>query len=511
MNLAELSTPEPQQHTQSVNQSHFDPPLLTAFEMSDFCGDAFYTVRPDGVITSANKTCELIFGVPPEEMVGKNIETLWQTEVFAPAIIYRFGYTQNTVNDLIEQLDTQEIVKPPDGRWPRLSLVAASTKCIVSGISQLPRTGRYVLYVCVPVYSNDGQVCFVDAVVRDLTWTMRMRNQIHSLEHQLKYEHIQNATGEALIGNCKQMDHIKYLIGQVARSDATVLITGETGTGKEVVAREIVAKSNRADKPYMCINCSAIPETLFESELFGYEKGAFTGALNKRKMGLLESANGGTVLLDEVESLPMIMQTKLLRVLQEREIIRVGGDSAVKIDIRFIAASNRDLKAMVQEGTFREDLYYRLNVVPLNLPPLKEREGDIPAHAGAFLAKFNQKYSRDKFFEAGALLQLESYDWPGNVRDLEHTIDRLVVIGEFSEITSADVNAAINGTRVAKEPITGADLKTMMDSYEKVIISNAIHKYHSTRKAAAALNISQPTFQRRMKYFGITPPSTEKN
>lgn len=236
-----------------------------------------------------------------------------------------------------------------------------------------------MLYVCVPVYSNDGQVCFVDAVVRDLTWTMRMRNQIHSLEHQLKYEHIQNATGEALIGNCKQMDHIKYLIGQVARSDATVLITGETGTGKEVVAREIVAKSNRADKPYMCINCSAIPETLFESELFGYEKGAFTGALNKRKTGLLESANGGTVLLDEVESLPMIMQTKLLRVLQEREIIRVGGDSAVKIDIRFIAASNRDLKAMVQEGTFREDLYYRLNVVPLNLPPLKEREGDIPA------------------------------------------------------------------------------------------------------------------------------------
>ena len=262
---------------------------------------------------------------------------------------------------------------------------------------------------------------------------------------------------------------------------------------------------------YIKISCGNLPENLLESELFGYEKGAFTGALNKRKTGLLESANGGTVLLDEVESLPMIMQTKLLRVLQEREIIRVGGDSAVKIDIRFIAASNRDLKAMVQDGTFREDLYYRLNVVPLNLPPLKEREGDIPALAGAFLAKFNQKYSRDKFFEAGALLQLESYDWPGNVRDLEHTIERLVVIGEFSEITSADVNAAINGTRVAKEPITGADLKTMMDSYEKVIISNAIHKYHSTRKAAAALNISQPTFQRRMKYFGITPPSTEKN
>ncbi|MDD3165409.1 MAG: sigma 54-interacting transcriptional regulator [Oscillospiraceae bacterium] len=499
---AQFAEPE-QENVLIINQSHFDPPLITSFEMSDFCGDAFYIVRPDGMITNANKTCEHIFGIPPEEMIGKNIEEMWTTGVFAPAISYKFGYTHNTVNELIDELDDHEIVQPADGRWPRLSLIAASTKCIVSGITQLQNNDLYVLYVCVPVYQRNGEVAFVDAVVRDLTWTMRLRSQIHRLEHQLKYEHMQNSGESSLIGNCKQMGNVKYLIGQVARSDVTVLITGETGTGKEVVSREIVAKSNRADKPYICINCSAIPETLFESELFGYEKGAFTGALNKRKIGLLETANGGTVLLDEVESLPMIMQTKLLRVIQEREIMRIGGSGAVKIDIRFIAASNRDLQTMVQEGTFREDLYYRLNVVPINLPPLRERDGDIPALAAAFLAKFNQKYDRDKFFEAGALLRLESHDWPGNVRDLEHTVERLVVIGEFSEITSADADAAITGNRVASAPLSGTDLRSMMDSYEKVIISNAIRKYHSTRKAAAALGISQPTFLRRMKYFGV--------
>ncbi len=226
--------------------------------------------------------------------------------------------------------------------------------------------------------------------------------------------------------------------------------------------------------------------------------------MNTRKIGLLELANEGTVLLDEIEDLPLTMQAKLLRALQEQEIIRVGGNEIVKIDIRIIATSNKDLKKMVEDGLFRRDFYYRLNVVSINIPPLRERREDIVALAGTFLNRANEKYKRSKFLEPSAITRLEAYEWPGNVRDLEHTVERLVIIGDQSEITGEDIEMAINGDRVS--PVKEMPyLQDMMDAYERQLLENAAKKYKTSRKMAEALGVSQPTILRKMKHLGVKP------
>ncbi len=226
--------------------------------------------------------------------------------------------------------------------------------------------------------------------------------------------------------------------------------------------------------------------------------------MNTRKIGLLELANEGTVLLDEIEDLPLTMQAKLLRALQEQEIICVGGNEIVKIDIRIIATSNKDLKKMVEDGLFRRDFYYRLNVVSINIPPLRERREDIVALAGTFLNRANEKYKRSKFFEPSAITRLEAYEWPGNVRDLEHTVERLVIIGDQSEITGEDIEMAINGDRVS--PVKEMPyLQDMMDAYERQLLENAAKKYKTSRKMAEALGVSQPTILRKMKHLGVKP------
>lgn len=217
-------------------------------------------------------------------------------------------------------------------------------------------------------------------------------------------------------------------------------------------------------------------------------------------------ANGGTILLDEIEDLPLTLQAKLLRALQEREIIRIGGNEIVKIDIRVIATTNKNLTKMVEEGTVRQDFYYRLNVVSITLPPLRERRQDIVALAGTFLKRFNEKYKKNKIFELEALARLEAYEWPGNVRDLEHTIERLVVIGDQPEISVDDVDLAIHGERVS--PVKEAvHLQDMLDAYERTILENAVKKYKSSRKIADTLGVSQPTVLRKLKRLNIKLPN----
>jgi len=238
-----------------------------------------------------------------------------------------------------------------------------------------------------------------------------------------------------IVGRNPKMLEIYDLISRIADNNATVLLTGESGTGKEVLARTIHQQGNRASKPFVAINCAAIPAELLESELFGHEKGAFTGAY-QTKIGKFELANGGTIFLDEIGSLRLDLQAKILRALQEREIERVGGTRTIKIDVRVIAASNRDLKKAVEEGTLREDLYYRLNVVPIYLPPLRARRDDIPLLVEHFLNKYNREFNRKvKGFSAGAAAALYHYDWPGNVRELENVIERVVALAHGDTIT----------------------------------------------------------------------------
>jgi len=276
----------------------------------------------------------------------------------------------------------------------------------------------------------------------ELLLRIRRALDYHALQEEnrkLHEELRQTFKFEGIIGTSPKMQEALRIAAAVAPTDATVLIYGETGTGKEILARSIHYQSHRAQGPFVAINCGAIPETLLETELFGHEKGAFTGAHTSR-IGKFEAADGGTVFLDEVGDMSQAMQVKLLRVLQEKTIERVGSSRPIKVNVRVIAATNRDLRAAIREGSFREDLFYRLSVVPIHLPPLRERPEDIPILAQHFLERFNERYrKRIRGFTPQAIRKLRRHLWPGNVRELEYAIERAVILAQGEEITAQDL------------------------------------------------------------------------
>lgn len=253
---------------------------------------------------------------------------------------------------------------------------------------------------------------------------------------------IPNQNKHSLIGNSNNIKEVVEIINKVAKTDATILITGESGTGKEVVAKNIHDRSLRSNYPFIAFNCSSIPESLAESELFGYEKGAFTGAVRQKK-GRFELANKGTIFLDEIGEMPLRIQPKILRALEEKEIERVGGEDTINVDVRIIAATNRDLEVMVSDGQFREDLYYRLLGIPIYLSPLRQRKEDIPLLIEHFLKIYNTNHSKSRSIKHEALTPLTNYPWPGNVRELRNLIERLVVLAEGETINYEDVHGAL--------------------------------------------------------------------
>jgi len=307
----------------------------------------------------------------------------------------------------------------------------------------------------------------------------------------------------SMIGGSEAMQRVYQAIQAVANSNTTVILRGESGTGKELIASAIVETGNRNDKPYICLNCSAIPENLIESELFGYEKGAFTGA-ESAKAGLIEVAHGGTLFLDEITTLDHSLQSKLLRVLQERSVQRVGGRSAKKIDFRLIAATNDDLEELVRQGRFREDLYYRINVVPIFIPPLRDRDGDLPLLADHFLRIYcaaNNKMLKQ--LEPEALEILEDYVWPGNVRELENVVQRLVLMSGSSSIRASHLPQQLLQSSAAGQesiliPEDGVDFDAEMERIELAYLAAALHRTGGRKTAAAALLHIDP---QRMKYL----------
>ena len=311
-----------------------------------------------------------------------------------------------------------------------------------------------------------------------------------------------------IIGRNHRMREVFSLIDRVACTDSTVLIFGESGTGKELVARAIHYRSPRRDKPLVAINCGALPEELLESELFGHVKGAFTGALRDKK-GRFEAADGGTVFLDEVSEMSPALQVKLLRVLQEREFERVGDVRTIKVDIRIIAATNRDLEALVKEGKFREDLYWRLNVIPICLPPLRDRRDDIPLLLSYFLRVFNQKRGgRLEGFSPEAMELLMAYPWPGNVRELENLVERLVVLKGEGIVTPQDLPEKIRGERTSRTsfslPEEGMDLSSAVNNLERQLILEALKKSGGVKsKAAKMLGIKRTTLIEKIKRNGL--------
>jgi transcriptional regulator with PAS, ATPase and Fis domain len=296
-----------------------------------------------------------------------------------------------------------------------------------------------------------------------------------------------------IIGEHALIQRIGQLIRKVAPTEATVLIMGESGTGKELVARAVHACSPRGDRPFIPVNCGAIPGELLESEMFGHERGAFTGAIGSRQ-GMFQLANGGTIFLDEVGEMDQALQVKLLRVLQDHEIRPVGGDRPTHVDVRVVAASNKDLSAEVEAGRFREDLFYRLQVIPIVMPPLRERRSDIPLLIRHFLARHHQKTAGETIrITDEAMVHLWEYDWPGNVRELENLLERLVILSEDGVIglqqLPPQIRSLISEKKIPKPSLsdTGIDFNTAVEEFENRLIDEALRRTKGNKQAAARL------------------------
>ena len=333
---------------------------------------------------------------------------------------------------------------------------------------------------------------------------LRRENLI--LKRQLK----QKYKFHNFIGDSPQMHKVFRVIEKVADTDSTVLILGESGTGKELVARALHYHSRRHDKPLIPVNCGAIPEELLESELFGHEKGAFTNAIRTR-IGRFEMANGGTIFLDEVAEMSPHLQVKLLRILQEQEFERLGGTRTIKCDVRILAATNKDLEKAVREGSFREDLFYRLKVIPISLPPLRERRSDIPLLVHHFLTEMTKSKKRKvKGIENEVVQAMEAYDWPGNVRELENVIERMLILSEGDYLTVGDLPEKIAQKGVSAPVVQSAlseegfSLSNAVNEYEKQLIINALERTGWVKnRAAKLLNMNRTTLVEKIKKQGI--------
>ena len=364
----------------------------------------------------------------------------------------------------------------------------------------------------------------IDAIIEKIDKAREMTSQVTMLKEELKDRYQLEKT---IIGNSPAMRDVYKTIGKVAPSDVTVLIQGESGTGKELIARAIHFNSKRLGKPFIALNCAAIPKELLESELFGFEKGAFTGAV-ERKLGKFEQANGGTIFLDEIGDMPLDLQAKILRVLQEKEVTRTGGNQSITVDTRIVAATNQDLEVKVRDRSFREDLYYRLNVVPIHLVPLRERREDIPLLVDYFVKNSSAELEIPvKQCSLDAMRLLTNYPWPGNVRELENTIKRAVILSSDPFLTAADFSSLptqkagnLRNEELSLEALVEIKLRSSLDNLDKMetgdlhgmvlaqverpLIRFVLEKTRGNQvKAADVLGINRNTLRKKIQELGI--------
>lgn len=382
-------------------------------------------------------------------------------------------------------------------------IVLESGKAVT--LQQTFKTGRNALITSSPIRDEKGKIIMVVTNVRDMTEIYGLKEQLDEQSRSEKKLRDQlellkkDFLKQDLIAEDKKTIDVISILRKVRNMDTTVLLLGETGVGKEVFAKYLHKEGMRKDKPFIKINCGAIPPELMESEFFGYKKGAFTGADRSGKAGYFEVADGGTLFLDEIGELPLSMQVKLLRVLQEKEIMRVGSTLAVPVDVRIIAATNRELDKMVEKGTFREDLYYRLMVYPVRVPPLRERPDDIGSLAKHFVSELNRKYGDQKRFANLSLDLLIAYRWPGNIRELKNVVERAFIISNGEVIYPE--NLSIFGNRDSKlfeeREVGIQNLQDYLRKLEYEYIEAAYKKYGNVRDAAKSLGMSAPTFTRK--------------
>lgn len=375
-------------------------------------------------------------------------------------------------------------------------------------IVQETNTGKKILAVGNPVFDENDKIDRIIIALRDITETTQLKSELREMrkisdryKQELDTIKTKDRLAKKMIYRSPKMEKIMEQIMKISDFSSTVLIYGESGVGKEVIAQAIHECGKRADQPFLKINCGAIPENLLESELFGYVGGSFTGADKSGKVGYFQQADKGILFLDEIGEMPPTLQVKLLRVLQEQEVVPIGSTTPIPIDVQIIAATNRNLEKMVEEGTFREDLYYRLNVIPIHVPPLRERTEDIPLLAFHFLQKINQKYNRRFHLTPEALNLLEVYSWPGNIRELQNVIERLAVSSDGETIDAEDVSEILSmGKNFNKQKLSITrvmPLQEALDYVEEQLILLAMKQYKTTTKAAKALGVSQSSVSRK--------------
>jgi len=453
-------------------------------EIGDHLYDGIYIADGQGKTMYVNKAYTRITGIQAQEVVGRYVAELM-------------------VDGLYKNAVTPEVIR---------------TKKQVNAMAESLRNGIKMLITGNPIFDPAGNVKKVVVIDREMSDLLEMKAELDASQEKMKaveedkdkkkeeIEHLRRLHfSKTLIAQSPAMEKVVAAINQIARLDVTVLITGETGVGKEVVANAIRINSAREKGPFIKVNCAAIPATLLEAELFGYEKGSFTGATTSGKMGLFELADKGTLLLDEIGEMSLELQAKLLRVIQHKEVNRIGGSKPIQTDVRILSATHCELKEQVRQGKFREDLYYRLNVFPIYIPPLRERPDDTDLLVRHFLSMFNAKYGKSVLIDTSGMQTLQRYAWPGNVRELQNIVERIVIISEPTVVVS--------GARIAGlldiEPFALDDsdenvgLYELLEATERRMIEKALRVGGSTRKAAALLKIDQSTIVKKAKKLGI--------
>ena len=438
--------------------------------------DGIYITDGKGRTLRVNSAFETITGISGEQVNGRPVQTLISEGVYDKSV----------------------------------SISVLESRRQVSILEKL-RNGKTVLLTGTPVFNRDGEIYRIVTTLRDVDELNSLRCRLNNKEkeselfrEELLHLRLRQLNLKDLVVAGDRMENLMNLALQVGKVDSTVLITGESGVGKEIIARIIHRSGRKVDGPLICANCSAIPENLLESELFGYVDGAFTGARRGGQPGLFEVASGGTMFLDEIGELTQNIQVKLLRVIQEREITRLGSRRPVHVDVRIIAATNRNLEQMVEKGTFRADLYYRLNVVPIYVPPLRERKEMILPLANHFLGKFNGRFGKAVALSPPAVPMLESYDWPGNIRELENLVERLVVLDRRGLVDKGDLPDIFkykDKTEIFRAGGAAVQWDEAVSDFERKMITDAKARYGTTRKIAAALGLSQSKVVRLIRRY----------
>lgn len=372
-------------------------------------------------------------------------------------------------------------------------------------MNQTLNNGKKVLITGTPIYSDDGKLDMVVTVVRDITNLNKLQEQLHIKQMEIDKLKLFMGRSDNLIYRSDSMRNVIKRAEKCSNYDTTVLITGETGVGKDMVAKFIHKNGNRKDKVFMEINCAAIPPTLLESELFGYEKGAFTGASKQGKKGIFELANGGSIFLDEIGEMPLSLQAKLLKVIQDKKIYKIGGEKHIPIDVKIITASNKNLQEMVNMKRFRSDLYYRLNVIPINIPPLRQRKEDILLLVDFFLQNIIKSYGEEKKLDEKAMKLLYDYSYPGNIRELKNLVERAYILSSNNIITDEDFPSELKYSHfnISTEKYKEISLSEAVSNLERDLIKEAIEKTSTNKEAAILLGLEPSTFTRKKQKYKL--------